>query len=89
MQALSYVDLKRRSQNNRHLKHYDAFSRTWWSALSIDKLVTWQHLSIEKIGGHVVLKASSCLTFLLGDLSKKISRQDSGQSVSLLNYPRQ
>ena len=49
----------------RHLKQDDAFSRTWWSALSIDKLVTWQHLSIERIGGHVLLKASSCLRSLL------------------------
>ena len=48
----------------RHLKQHDAFNRTWWSVLSIDKLVTWQHLSIERIGGHVLLKASSCLRCL-------------------------
>ena len=46
---------------NRHLKQDDTFNRTWWSVLSIDKLVTWQHLSIERTGGHVVLKASSFL----------------------------
>ena len=41
----------------RHLKQDDAFNRTWWSVLPIDKLVTWQHLSVERIGGLVVLKA--------------------------------
>ena len=46
---------------NRDLKQHDAFNRTWWSVLSIDKLITWQPLSIERTGGHVVLKASSCL----------------------------
>ena len=51
--------------HSRHLKQDDAFNRTWWSVLSIDKLVTWQHLSIERIGGHVLLKASSCLRCLL------------------------
>ena len=49
----------------RHLKQDDAFSRTWWSVLSIDELVTWQRLSIERTGGHVVSKASSCLRSLL------------------------
>ena len=49
----------------RHLKQDDAFNRTWWSVLSIDKLVTWQHLPIERTGGHVVLKASSCSRSLL------------------------
>ena len=43
----------------------DAFNRTWWSVLSIDKLVTWQHLSTERTGGHVMLKASSCLRSLV------------------------
>ena len=46
---------------NRDLKQHDAFNRTWWSVLSIDKLITWQPLSIERTGVHVVLKASSCL----------------------------
>ena len=50
---------------NRHLKQDDIFNRTWWSVLSIDKLVTWQYLSIERTGGHVVLKASSCLRSLM------------------------
>ena len=45
----------------RDLKQDDAFSRTWWSVLSTNKLVTWQHLSAERTGHHVVLKASSCL----------------------------
>ena len=49
----------------RHLKQDDAFNRTWWSVLSIDELVTWQRLSIERTGGHVVSKASSCLRSLL------------------------
>ena len=35
------------------------------SVLSIDKLVTWKHLSVETTGGHVVLKASSCLRSLI------------------------
>ena len=57
---------KRRSNvKNRHLKQDDALNRAWWSVLSIDKLVTWQHLSIERTGGHVVLKASSCLRSLM------------------------
>ena len=30
-------------------------NRTLWSVLSIDKLVTWQHLSNERTGHHVVL----------------------------------
>ena len=46
-------------QDNKHLKQDDAFNRTWCSVLSIDKLVTWQHLLTERTGGHVVLKASS------------------------------
>ena len=57
--------IRRSDEVNRHLKQDDAFNRTWWSVLSIDKLVTWQHLSIERIGGHVVLKASSCLRCLM------------------------
>ena len=36
-------------------KQDDAFNRTWWSVLSIDKLVTWQHFSIERTGHHAVL----------------------------------
>ena len=51
--------------HSRDLKQDDAFNRTWWSVLSIDKLVTWQHLSIERTGHHVVLKASSCLRCLV------------------------
>ena len=51
--------------SNRHLEQDDAFNRTWWSVFSIDKLVTWQHLSIERTDGHVVLKASSCLRSLM------------------------
>ena len=58
----------RRIRDSRHLKQEDAFNRTWWSVLAIDKLVTWQHLSIERTGGHVVLKASSCLRFLVARL---------------------
>ena len=46
--------IRRQIRNDRHLKQDDAFNRTWL-VLSIDKLVTWQHLSIERIGGHVVL----------------------------------
>ena len=62
-----FTMIRRLSAHNRHLKQDDAFNRTWWSVLSIDKLVTWQHLSIERIGGHVVLKASSCLRSLITD----------------------
>ena len=47
-----------------HLKQDDAFNRMRWSVLSIDKLVTWQHSSSEEIGGHVVLKTSSCLRLI-------------------------
>ena len=45
----------------RHLKQDDAFNRTWWSVLSIDKLVTWQHLLIKRTGveGFVMLKVSN------------------------------
>ena len=39
------------------LGYDNAFNRTWWSVLPIAKLVTWQHLSIERTDGHVVLKA--------------------------------
>ena len=56
---------ERRSLDIRHLKQDDAFNKTWCSVLSINKFVTWQHLSIERTGGHVVLKASSCLRSLL------------------------
>ena len=62
-------DLESLGSDNRHLKQDDTFNRTWWSVLSIDKLVTWQHLLIERTGGHVVLKASSCLRSLIADLS--------------------
>ena len=43
------------------LKHRDAFNRTWWSVLSIDKLSPGKNLLIERTGGHVVLKASACV----------------------------
>ena len=59
-------------RNIRHLKQDDAFNRTWWSVLSIDKLVTWQHLSMARIGGHVLLKASSCLRCLMLKLLRHI-----------------
>ena len=39
----------------------NAFNKTWWSFLSNDTLVIWQHLPTETTGHHVVLKASSCL----------------------------
>ena len=52
----------------RHLKQHDEFNKTWWSVLSIDKFVTWQHLSVERTGHHVVLKASSCLRSLLSPI---------------------
>ena len=51
--------------NIRDLKQHDAFNRTLWSVLSIDKLVTWQHLSVERTGRHVVMKALSCLNSLI------------------------
>ena len=35
--------------------------RMLWSLLSVDKLVTWQQLSIQRAGHHVVLKSSSFL----------------------------
>ena len=60
--------------DNRHLKQDDAFNRTWWSVLSIYKLVTWQHLPIERTGGHVVLKASSCLRSLLRILRPRLTK---------------
>ena len=48
------------------LLQQDAFNRTWWSVLSIEKLVTWQHLSIEISNGHhVVMKGSYCLRSLI------------------------
>ena len=53
------------SGDNRHFKQDDAFSRVWRSVISIDKLITWQHLPIKRNGGHVVLKASSCLRSLI------------------------
>ena len=53
----------------RHLNQDDTFNTTWWSVLSIDKLVTWQHLPIERTGHHVVLKASSCSRSLLKKLN--------------------
>ena len=46
------------------LKQQVAFNRMWWSVLSIDKLVIWHYLSIERTGHNVVLKASSCLRYL-------------------------
>ena len=67
----------------RHLKQEDAFSRTWWSASSIDKLVTWQHLSIERIGGHVMLKASSYLMSLLTGVSICLRLQKRHRSAIL------
>ena len=59
------LSVKALSLDNRHLKQDDAFNRTWWSVLSIDKLVTWQQLSTERTDGHVVFKASSCLRSLI------------------------
>ena len=50
---------------SRDLKQHDAFNRTWWLVLSIDKLVTWQHLAIERTGHHVMLKASRSLRSLV------------------------
>ena len=46
------------------VKQHNAFSRTWRSVLSIDKLVTWQHLSVEGTGPHGVLKSSCCFSSL-------------------------
>ena len=52
--------------NNRDLKKHDAFNRTRRSVISVNnKLVTWQHLSIERTGHHVVLTAWSCLRSLM------------------------
>ena len=66
------------------LKQPDAFNRTWWLVLSIDELVTWQHLSIEGTGHHVVLKASSCLksisTRLIPHSHQKLSCVKTGVS---------
>ena len=59
--------------HNRHLKQDNAFNRTWWPVLSIDKLATWQHLSVERTDGHVVLKASSCLRSLMLGFSKNFA----------------
>ena len=48
----------------RDLKQHDAFNKTWWSVLSIDESVTYQHISIERSGHHVVLKTLPCLRSL-------------------------
>ena len=63
--SLHYGDSPSSAIRLRDLKQHDAFNRTWWSGLSIDKLITWQHLSIERTSGNVVLKASSCLRCLM------------------------
>ena len=57
-------------RRTRDLKRHDAFNRTWWSVLSTDKLVTWQHLSVEITGHHIVLKASSCLRSLISTIRR-------------------
>ena len=65
---------KHRTMNvNRYLKQHDVFNRTWWSVLSTDKLINWQHISVEMTSHHVVLKASSCLRSLLTMLGTHVS----------------
>ena len=67
---LSESTKRRNHRDNRDLKQHDAFNKTWWSILSVDKLVTWQHLSIKRTGQHVVFKASACSRYLIRNLSK-------------------
>ena len=68
---------------NRHLKQDDAFNRMWWSVFSIDKLVTWQHLSIERTGGHVLLKA----VVMLKVPNRHLKQDDAFSKTSFLFYP--
>ena len=65
MRLLGFEDMLH-IKENRHLKHDDAFNRTWPPILlSIDKCCQVTSLSIERTDHHVLLKASSCLRCLM------------------------
>ena len=59
------LNLRHGYHSTRHLKHDDAFNRTWPPILSIDKCCQVTSLSIERTDHHVLFKASSCLRCLV------------------------
>ena len=60
----------------RDLKQDDAFNKTSWPVLPIDKCYQVTNLSIERTGHHVLLMASSCLRYSMHKVPIRELKQD-------------